>query len=312
MAKTANEEMVSQINNELIASYQDDSLLGLFASEDIGDIGIENWYHRNIDDIPDAALTSAGFNPQEAKINTNIFKNEVYTAAEKMVINEQQLAQFQKLGLDVEGIGMMGKKVGQLASNYLFRGQDFEGNAPSTQYNFIKDPGTGNGTLARPLISTAATGGAWGTYANKVADINGLLGRHVAHDYSLESSTCYYPRSSYAAMNSKGNATNDVSAITMLQDAGVECVMIPNKYMYTLAGALPTNALFDLLLVDHSQIKIGYTRTERSQVIGPYGTVRSTTAEVEVWFCPYIVPRPWAEDSKIYKGISELTAIAPA
>jgi hypothetical protein len=95
----------------------------------------------------------------------------------------------------------------------------------------------------------------------------------------------------------------------ILRDNGVlSIVPAPDKYLYTQAGATPTNALFDLYGIDLTQIEIGYTRTERTRVIPPHNDVRSTEIETEVWFTPHLVPRPY--DGGIYKGVSRITAIA--
>ena len=306
-----NEELISQIEEEFILAYQKASVLGLFRAKDIGHIGIKKWIHMKLDDIPDAALSAAGFNPQEAKLNAQNLANYVYTSAEKIVVSESDWAAYQAYGLDEDAIIMIGSKVAQMASRYLFRGTDADGNNPITQYNFITDAGTGDGTIERPLIQSQATSGGWSTFINKANDLSLLESQLVAKGYNLQSTVVFYPEIAHKPMTVRGSATNDVSAVDyLLQDGILAVVPIPDEYMYTLAGADPTAALFDLIAVDLAQIDIGYTRTERAQTVLPYGGVRTTAIEGEVWFCPYIKPRPWT-DGKIYKGVSRITAIAP-
>ena len=114
-------------------------------------------------------------------------------------------------------------------------------------------------------------------------------------------------------MKLKGSATNEVSAMEYLREEGVFGIeKVGNQFMITLAGATPTQDLFDLYAVDIAQIKIGYTRTERTRTIPPHDETRYYKPQAEVWFTPYIIPRPWAEDGKIYKGVARITAIASA
>ena len=307
-----NEQLISVIEETGIAAYQDASILGLFEGIPIGDVGVTQWFHKSFNDIPDAALTLAGFNPQEAKLEAEMFSNKVVTASEKLVISQTAWAQYQKVGMDVEGIRMLAAKVGRTASYALWRGEDIEGDQPFLQYNYINEAGTGNGALNRPLINTSATSGAWSTFSNKAADLSSLESQLVSKGYNLASTIVFYPQIAHKPMTQRGSATNEISAKAYLETDGVMAVLpMPDSYMYTLAGDNPTAALFDLYAIDMSQIKIGYTMEETTNVIPPFGDVRSTAVESEVWFAPKITPRPWAADGKIYKGVSRITAIAP-
>ena len=307
MTKTTSEEMSSEIADELIIAYQNASLLGLFHGVDLIDIGIENWFHKNLDDIPDAALTLAGFNPSVAKLNAGLHSHQVLTSAEKLVITQKEWAQFTRYGLTTEGIAMIGKKVGQLATYYLFRGEDKNGVSPSGDANYITAAGAG--TLESPSIITSALTGVWGTYANKINDCNKILGDLRNAGHNIFSTVIYYPIAAYASMRYK--AADEMSAIELLEAQGIMAVIdIDNEYLYTAAGALPTDALFDLYAVDHAMVDIGYTMSETSNVIAPHDEVRDTVAEAEVWFVPYMRPMP--KDGAITKGVSRITAIAQA
>jgi len=299
------EQLTSEIANETVIAYQNASILGLFRGEDIGDIGVESWFHKNLTDIPDAALTLAGFNPSVAKLDASTFSHKVLTAAEKLRIGEKEMAQFSKYGLDRDGIQLLGQKVGEMASFYLWRGVDKDGKSPSGDSNYLN--ATGSGTLASPSIITTATAGAWSTYANKVTDCFKIVGDLASGGFNIGSSVAFYPKSAHAAMN--GHGATEQSAIQMLMEQGIMGVIaLDDQYLYTAAGADPTNALFDLYLVDLSKVVIGYTKTERTQVIAPHDEIRDTVVECEVWFTPYLVPVP--KSSAIKKGVSRITAIA--
>lgn len=314
MVLQTNEIMISKIEQEVVTAYQNETQLKMFLGKDISDIGIVEWYHKNLNDIPAASLikASAGFSPQKATLDADLFHNTVLIASEYMEISEVEWAQFKRHGIDADGIAMLGKKVALAANLYLWLGQDSAGDQPVIQYNFIKDPGTGNGTLARPLMETTASVAAWSTWANKAKDLSRLVSNLQIHDYNLATTTVFYPMAAAYLMNLRGSATNEVSALDYLHKSGVKTQVVGNQFMYTLAGATPTADLFDLYAIDQSQIKIGYTRPERSRVIPPHDEVRYHRPEAEVWFTPYIIPRPWAENGKIYKGVARITAIASA
>jgi hypothetical protein len=302
------EQLVSEIEDQTVLAYQNASLLGLFQGVDIGDIGVEQWFHKNLDDIPDAALSLAGFDPSDAKLNADLFGHKVLTAAERLRISEKELKQFQKFGIVDDGIAMLGEKVAEVASNYLFRGVDMNGDSPSGESNYIE--ATGTGTLASPSIITSALTGAWGTYANKVTDCYRIVGDLQSAGFNPATSVAFYPKAAYGNMHKIG-AVGEMSAIQMLKEQGLlDVIALDDQYMWTDAAAPPTNALFDLYVVDLASVKIGYTRTEGTIVIAPHDEVRDTVVETEVWFVPYFIPKP--KSSSIRKGVSRITAIAQA
>ena len=302
-----NEQLSSAITGEMITAYQNASLLGLFKGVNIGDIGVENWFHKNMEDIPDAALSLAGFNPSDAKLDASLFSHKVLTSAERLRIGQKEWKQFEKWGINTQGIAKIGEKVGELASYYLFRGEDMDGNTPSGDGNYII--ATGDGSLGSPSVISSALSGGWGTYANKVFDCYGIIGNLVGAGHNVGSTVIYYPKSAYQAMHKA--AADEKSAMELLTEQGVlGIVPIDDVYLYTLAGATPVNALFDLYAVDLNMIEIGYTMEESTNVIEPHHEIRDTIAECEVWFCPYMVPMP--KDSAITKGVSRITAITQA
>ena len=302
-------EISSIIKGVSITAYQKASLLGMFIDDDIGDVGVEKWIHKNLDDIPDAALTLAGFDPVDAKLNGSLFSHKVLTSSERLRIGQKEMKQWEKIGMDQEGIALIAKKVGQQATYYLFRGESTAGVSPSGEGNYILAAGAG--TLASPSITgqdNATVGGVWGTYANKVKALYSIVGAHLSAGHSLETTIAFYPKIAYANMHSK--AANELNAVEILAAQGIPSAPLDKEYLYTEEGADPTNALFDLVLVDMLGIRIGYTMHETTTVIAPHHEIRNTLVETEVWFTPYMIPVP--KDSAITKGVSRLQAIAQA
>lgn len=315
MVLLANEQMISKITDEIITAYQNESFLGYLKGVDLGSIAVEDWYTKSIDDIPDAALSIAGFNPSEAKLNAKMTPYKVFTAAESIAILEKAWAQFQQWGIDTEGMRMLGAKIAYMASLYTWVGLDMSlaasgGKSPYTQYNYITY--AGGGTLAAPSLLTTATAGVWSTAANKAFDLALLGSQLVSKGYKLESSVVFYPRIAHQSMSKRiSGATYETSAIEILKGMGFrDVVALPDDYIPTAAPAAAANDLFDLYAIDLSQWEIGYTRPETARVVPPTGKDRSHYMEAEVWFCPRPIPRPWTNGT-VYKGVSRITAIAP-
>lgn len=305
-------ELQEEITAEFIRAFQAKSVIPYFVIKNLKHIGIEKWLHMKINDIPEAALTQAGYNPSKATLGGVRFGDMVYTVSEEIAISEKQMAIFETIGLDKEAIQMLAEKIAALASRYLWRGSDENSKKPiATQYNYIAEAGTGNGSLARPLIQSTATKGVWSTYSNKAYDLSLLMGQLVSKGYNLASTVIFYPAVAFTPMSLGGSAAKELSPIEYLNAHVLGCIAMPDSYLYTLAGALPTAALFDLYAIDLNQVDIGVSRAERVLIIPPFGTTRSTTLQGEFWFVPWLKPNPWADDGKTYKGVSRITAIAP-
>ena len=306
------DRLTSQIQDEALAAYQKESLLSLFRSEPIGDISIEKWVKKYLDDLPPAALHAAGYNPNKATLSLQEFSHKVYTADEAIVFSEKDWAFAEKWGISQLGVEMLGKKVAQTASHYLFTGLNPNNVAveAEAQYNFLSDPGTSNGTLARPLIITSATVGAWSTYANKKTDMTKIIGDLAARGYNLATTLILYPKVASTAMLKDGDEARQPSPIEYFRNVGVlGAVALDNQYMRTAAAATPTEAAFDFYAIDLQETVIGYTREERFGVVAGAGVDRNKYAEGEVWFCPYMKPRYIVDETKFYKGVSRITAI---
>lgn len=306
------ERLTSQIEAKVNGAYVDESMLELFEPIPLEDITIEKWFHKNLTDLPEAAVTAAGFNPADASLFAEEFGHMVFTIAERIRMGEKDWAFAEKHGIATLGLEQLGKKVAKAASKFFACGQDGAGNAVEGNTNFLFDEGSGNGTLIRPITVTGATSGAWSTWANQNTDLVKLLGNHQAKNYNIRNSVCFYPKAASYAMMRGSADTRGISATEFLLAQGVRAVIaIPDAYFYTVANAAPAIGAFDLALVDLSQVVIGYTRMPRTRSIAPHDEVRETAVESEVWFAPYFKPQVLVEGgtAKIYKGVSTITAI---
>jgi len=318
MATTLLERLTAQMEQKVNSAYIDEDIMGAFGFEayNLDDISIEKWMHKNLSSLPEAAVNTAGFNPQDATLDAEEFGHKVFTVSERIVMGERDWAFAQKYGIANLGLENLGKTVGKGASRFFMTGRDGRltaglGEAVEGHTNFLLDEGTGNGTLTRPLTVTKATAGAWSTWANSQTDILDIISNHQIHNYNLGTSILLYPKCATKSLMRGGAATREASPLDIAFENGIMgAAAIPDQYMVTVANALPVVGAFDLALVDLSTIKIGYTRPLTTKTwLHPEG--RGGKMESEVWFAPYFQPqeKDVSGTLKYYKGVSTITAI---
>jgi len=302
------ERLSALIRQEVDGNYVDEDIIPLVSprAEQTGDISVSQIVHKQLKDLPEAALTAAGFNPSEGTLFAEEYAHKVFTASERIRMNERDWAFVEKHGIAGVGIGELGKKVGKAASKFFMIGQDGAGTAVEGNTNYLTHAGAG--TLVSPSIITQATAGAWATWSNQNTDITRIVAQLEENNYNLAATICLYPKAASSSMRRHGANTLEHSAIEHLIGMGIPCIAVPNAYLYTAAGATPVVGAFDLYLVDTSKLMTIYSRPQRTQVFTPHDEQRDTVIDCEVWFVPWFTPQPFA-DGTIKKGVSRITAI---
>jgi len=313
------ERLTADMEQRVNAAYIDESILDSLGIEpvNLSDISIDKWMHKNLTELPEAAVHRAGYTPQKITLAAEEYGHYLWTVDEELRMNEVDWAFAEKHGLATLGVEGLGKMVAKGASRFLMTGRNGNltaglGAAVEGNTNFLLDEGTGAGTLTRPLTITGATGGAWSTWANMQGDVLDLIARIETYNYNLASTLILYPKCASKSMRRGGANVREGSAIDLFRDAGVKGVIsIPNQYMVTDGNALPVIGAFDLVAIDTSTIKIGYTRPQRTRTIAPHDEVRDTVVQSEVWFVPYCAPQIMdvSGTATTYKGVAKVTAI---
>lgn len=316
MANINYDLLATAIDDKWIPTYQAESVLSLFASTPIPNgIATEEWAQQYLIETIKAAWTERGFNPNQISMDFKGYSLKPTSVSQEMILTEKDQAFFAAHGILVNGVSDLAKNVAYSASTALMIGKGGNGeDAPITQYNFLSDVGSGNGTAARPnMFYNAAKTGVWGTEANFIADVVGLIGTAVAKGYKKENLLILYPAVAESVFMAKMGTYSDISRKQYIMNQGVrDVIAIPDAYMYTAAGATPTAALFDMRAVDISSVVIGYERPETvTQGKGAFPD-RNYYVEGEVWFCPLFIPTRLNESGtiKTYKGVGQVTAIA--
>ena len=147
------QSLTTAIRQEMINTYQHGTLLGLFPSEQIPDgIANEEWALRYIIETQRASLHRRGYNPNSITMDFQGYSLKPVTVDQEMRLTEIDLAQFAKNGLLPKTVPEMAKNISYTTNTAIMNGKGGNGEAfPFTQYNYMIEAGTGNGTAARPI-----------------------------------------------------------------------------------------------------------------------------------------------------------------
>jgi len=305
----------TKLREQIIPVYQDQSILSLFPAEEIPDgIAASKWAAKYLEKTQRAAWTVAGFEPNTVVGSYEGFELVIDTYAQRMELSEQDMAFYSTHGFFQPFLNQISENLAWTANKAFILGYDENDGSPhSGQYNYLVDEGTSNGTAVRPLAAASnATGGAWTTWANVVTDITNALGGLAAKGFNPATTYCLYPEIASSGMMRGMTEYGGGSILDYINSMCAGAIRVGDDFLQTGSrSTMPTVDDFDLWFVDVTQVVIGYARPERIRVIPPYGTVRATTVEAEIWACPLFIPRPRVEDSttKYYKGVATVDGI---
>ena len=280
------ESLTTEVRAEILDTYQHGTLLSYFPSVDIpGGISAEKWAQKYILETKRAGIHARGFNPNRITMDFKGFEITPFTIDQEAQLDEIDQAQFQSNGMFPKIIPEMGKNMSFSTNCAVMMHKDGNGTSvPFTEYHYILADGDGsNGTAAQPIWTyDAATTGAWSTWANFIADVALLKGTFIAKGGNINAAVVFAPKCATPHLIKKRSEYNNLSVADYLRNEGLPLIYIEDEFFYTQAAGLPVAALFDLILVDTSEVVIGYQR--REQVVAGPGSFpdRNYYVEAEV------------------------------
>ena len=262
-----------------------------------------------------ANWTTSGYAPAKMKFGFTGFKLVVDTFAIEMELEEKDMAFYSANGVFEKGHKQLGESLAWTVNKAFFTGKDGSEQSPhSSQYNYVMDEGSGNGTTERPIMAANnGSVGTWKTYGNVEKDIAALIKGMQAKNYNPASTFVFIPKVAAPALALF--ITSSTPTLTIEQYVESLCAGIiwtGDDFLPTDNGGTPTAPTltdFDIFAIDISQVVIGVARAERIRTIPPYGTVRTTTVEGEFWDCPFFIPQPIEKTVNgttteyVYKGV---------
>ena len=304
------------VREALIPTYQHGTLLSLFPSEEIPKgIAGEEWALRYIVETQRAALHRRGYNPNSITMDFKGYSLKPVTVDQEMKLTEIDLAQFALNGLLPKTVEEMAKNVSFTTNTAVMNGKGGNGESfPFTQYNYVIEAGTGNGTAARPIPMYDVSGGAWNTHATMRGDIAAWIGGYGAKGGNIAQSIVIASRATMPTLKTIKSEYNDHNIEYYIRELGVkDIIYVDDEFFATIADGttLATKDLFDLIIMDPTEYAVGYQRTETvTQGNVPFPG-REYIIQFEVWFCFLPIPYRKNEDGtiKTYKHMARCKAI---
>lgn len=303
--------LATSVEQEVIPVWQAESVMGLFPWVPIPNgIAASDWARKYLLQTQGANWTAAGYDPNFVTISYEGYKLAVDTVAQAMQLEEQDLAFYQVHGFFDKSVRQLAENAAKTSNMAFFYGLDAAGKTPhSGQYNYVLAEGAG--TAARPtMAANNGTTGTWKTFANIDKDIAQLLGGMEAMGYPKSECIVLYPRVADPAFMIHFSEYQDRTIKEQFEKVCRAVIALPNDYLPTGSRATaPSLTDFDVFVIHVPNVIIGYTRAERLRVVPPFGTIRTTTVEFEVWYCPLFVPKPLitttgtSTATVMYKGV---------
>ena len=309
------EVLTTAVREAVLGTYQAESLLGLFPSVPIPKgIAAETWAQKYLLETKRAGVHARGFNPNMITLDFRGFEVTPCTVDQAAIMDEIAQAQFVETGLFDKFIPEIGHNMAYTTNTWLMRHIGGNGEAAfMTEYHYILAEGSGDGTAAQPnWLYDAATAGGWGTISNAFTDIARMKGNYLAKGGNLSSAVVMLPLISAPQIERVRSEYQSKSIKDYLAMQGLRFMYVEDAFFWTQAGGVPTEALFDMVMIDVNEVIIGYQREERTRVIPPYADVRDTKIEGEVWFAPLmaVFRKNEAGTIKTYKSMARVRAIA--
>ena len=308
------------IQNEIVQFIDAENMLELFPSPpDVGDITLEQLVWRYLKDVAEASLTTRGWSPNKTKMEVNKFAHRLFSAGLESNLEFRDWKIFEKIGVREAGFGKIGKKPAKQMSHYFFTGLrllDSGLRAPrpvATNFNFIVEAGTGNGTLGRPLQVGNAAGGLWGLTTAFIDAIDLGIGSMVSKGFNKSSLLYFYPKVAEKVIIHKVDSGGSglYSPRQHLIESGISenrIIATDNVYLPTDptgTPVAPTLTDFDSIFVDAAEVRIMYTERPFANVYTPNpGSAKpNLTIETGLTACPLFIPKEIKSEAKIYKGV---------
>ncbi|KKK56943.1 hypothetical protein LCGC14_3059470, partial [marine sediment metagenome] len=192
MPGSIEEQVTEEIQDEIVQFMDAGNLLNLFPSPpSISDITVE---------------TTRGWRPNKTKIYVEQFAQRVFSTGLEDDLEWINWKILEKMGVKQAGFDKIAKKPGKQMSHYFFTGMGLGSDGVryprpvKTNYNYLIETGTGNGSLGRPLLAGNAAGGFWGNITAMMLAIETGIGALVSKDFEKQNFLAFYPRTVESTM----------------------------------------------------------------------------------------------------------------
>ena len=323
------DELQKKVKDQITEYMDAKNIVGnMFGGETISDNIIQKIIFQHFDKIAEANLSGRLWDPAKSKLVASNYSHWRYSCGSESRMAYEDWGVLDKQNILSVGLERLGEKPMKQLTHYFFTGEQLLDNGTrarspiSDQYNYCLDPGTGNGTLERPL-QLVETGNAWSSAANVRADVEAAINGYLAinPDAVIANLKVFYPAVARTTVFKKFSTSGDglFSGASIFQELGVKennivglaPVYLPTGPNGTLIA--PTTANFDIYIIDPDQVKVWYTEApatnvyfEKMQSMHPEMVIESNVAALPVFY-PIVGENT---SSKIYKGVTVINGIS--
>lgn len=285
------ESLTTAVREEVLDTYQAESLLGLFPSVPIPKgISAEKWAQKYLLETKRAGVHRRGFNPNRITMDFKGFEITPCTVDQEVVLDEIAQAQFAETGMLDKIVPELGKNIAFTTNTWVMmhKGGNSEA-AQFTEYHYILANGDGsNGSASQPLwLYDESSAGAWSNLANAYNDLSKLKGAFLAKGGNFANSILLIPRCFAYGIERIRSEYQGKSIHNYLMDMGYRYMYVEDDFFKTKASSfttLPALTAGDIVLIDPSEFIIGYQREETITFGRGAFPDRNFYIQGEVWF----------------------------
>lgn len=312
---------------DVVAEFMDaQDWLYLFPRDSSVDELTDKVIFSYLNPIVEASLSRELYDPNIVQLAAEQIAKQVFYSSIELNLKYKDWNKWQKMpgAMFNKAMAEIAAKPSVQMTQYFMTGEEFTIKRtyrapPNPQYNFLRDQGSGSGTLSRP-IPKVTTGIAWDSQADIEAQVNDGVGDLVEAGFTNLNQTLFlYPRVAYKTMSKGFTSSGDgkKNAFMILEEHGIprsNMIMLENQFLPTgAAGSLttPTALDWDGILVDRSSLLIFDTlkKYANSYIDNSGHRFPGMTLEAGMGTLPIFFPYYNVEDAKYYKGVSIIDGI---
>ena len=329
------QNITTKVQEELIKPRDAIDLLVFFPHVPVEDNTVETLIWKYLGPIGRASLSTALWDPTKVRHAINTLTMKRYSSGiEKNLPYEDWKILLKMNNVADANLAQIVEQPTIQGGYYFLQGKKLlddgkQGDAPrADQWNFALDVGedAAVSSLTRPIGCNIVPGipntwqptaGAWATYSQMSTDCNNLVSSLVEKGFTNKANfLIFYSFAAEGALAKKRASGGDGmrNAFQEFEDLGIsrmQLIPVDNLYGYTRAGNAPTRALFDLICIDTSSVRIYDPEPHFVNVFMDQSGTKYPGLNIEsgLVYIPFFIPEWNVSDSSFRKGVSVITGI---
>jgi hypothetical protein len=324
------DELQKKVREDIQEYMEAKNIIGnVFNAKSIDSTTVKKVVLKYFAKVAEASLSSSIWDPAKTNLVASEYANWVYSCGLEDVMAYEDWDVLMAQNIITIGLDKIPQMTMKQLTHYFFNGKQYLDNGTRAdspnpaQYNYAMDPGTGNGTLERPL-EIKITGLQWNTAANIRSNVEGAINTYLSYhpDADVSRFEVFYPAVAQNTVNAKKPTSGDglYSGASIFQELGIpadQIHAISNIYLPTNVGvgalAPPATSDFDIIIIDKDNTDVYYTV---EPIVNTYfrelgSLYPEMVIQANVVAVPFFKPIEGANTGgKIYKGVIKIDGIS--